>query len=235
MATPCYLMIDLKMKGGAATPQSVDGWLIVYGITGTHNNVSSSVLDAVYTITNGNMLMQAPINMNRKTIKNLPLPTSASQAASKAYVDGSRISILQHATSTFVDAYIKENAECLYFVDRGTKDELIIMSSSTRSISTLFDKSLSGINARQNNIVNRPKLSTSKNARRYFITFDGSKRMTANVNLNTVAGKRDTFHAFILFPTEHICRIKPHSSKWFIWERRWRLGQNGSLLSTSRQ
>ena len=41
MATPCYLMIDLKMKGGAATPQSVDGWLIVYGITGTHNNVSS--------------------------------------------------------------------------------------------------------------------------------------------------------------------------------------------------
>ena len=199
MATPCYLMIDLKMKGGAATPQSVDGWLIVYGITGTHNNVSSSVLDAVYTITNGNMLMQAPINMNRKTIKNLPLPTSASQAASKAYVDGSRISILQHATATFVDAYIKENAECLYFVDRGTKDELIIMSSSTRSISTLFDKSLSGINARQNNIVNRPKLSTSKNARRYFITFDGNKRMIANVNLNTVAGKRDTFHAFILF------------------------------------
>ena len=50
MATPCYLMIDLKMKGGAATPQNVDGWLIVYGITGTHNNVSSSVLDAVYTI-----------------------------------------------------------------------------------------------------------------------------------------------------------------------------------------
>ena len=43
----------------------------MYGITGTHNNVSSSVLDAVYTITNGNMLMQAPINMNRKTIKNL--------------------------------------------------------------------------------------------------------------------------------------------------------------------
>ena len=97
-----------KNEGGAATPQSVDGWLIVYGITGTHNNVSSSVLDAVYTITNGNMLMQAPINMNRKTIKNLPLPTSASQAASKAYVDGSRISILQHATATFVDAYIKE-------------------------------------------------------------------------------------------------------------------------------
>ena len=83
MATPCYLMIDLKMKGGAATPQSVDGWLIVYGITGTHNNVSSSVLDAVYTIKNGNMLMQAPINMNRKTIKNLPLPTSASTSRFK--------------------------------------------------------------------------------------------------------------------------------------------------------
>ena len=152
MATPCYLMIDLKMKGGAASPQSVDGWLIVYGITGTHNNVSSSVLDAVYTITNGNMLMQAPINMNKKTIKNLPLPTSASQAASKAYVDGSRIfSILQHATATFVDAYIKENAECLYFVIGERKMNLSSCLLQREPFQLFLTKSLSGIkcNAKQ--------------------------------------------------------------------------------------
>ena len=37
MTTPDYLMIDLKSKGGAATPTRGDGRLIVYGITGTHN------------------------------------------------------------------------------------------------------------------------------------------------------------------------------------------------------
>ena len=39
MATPDYLMIDLKSKGGEATPTRGDGRLIVYGITGTHNDV----------------------------------------------------------------------------------------------------------------------------------------------------------------------------------------------------
>ena len=50
MATPDYLMIDLKSKGGPATPTRGDGRLIVYGITGTHNDVSSSVLDTPYVV-----------------------------------------------------------------------------------------------------------------------------------------------------------------------------------------
>ena len=197
MATPDYLMIDLKSKGGAATPTRGNGRLIVYGIKGTHNDVSSSVLDAVYTITNGDMLMQAPINMNQKTIKNLPLPTSESQAASKEYVDLGIFPILNNATAVFIDSYIQEHAECLYSVERGTKDEVII--TLTRTISKIYDKTLSSLDVAQTIVSRRPKLSTSKNARRYFITFDGNKRMIANVHLNTVAGKRDTIHAFILF------------------------------------
>ena len=55
MATPDYLMIDLKSKGGANTPTRGDGRLIVYGITGTHNDVSSSVLDTPYVVENGKM------------------------------------------------------------------------------------------------------------------------------------------------------------------------------------
>ena len=197
MTTPDYLMIDLKSKGGAATPTRGNGRLIVYGIKGTHNDVSSSVLDAVYTITNGDMLMQAPINMNQKTIKNLPLPTSESQAASKEYVDLGIFPILNNATAVFIDSYIQEHAECLYSVERGTKDEIII--TRTRTISKIYDKTLSSLDVAQTIVSRRPKLSTSKNARRYFITFDGNKRMIANVHLNTVAGKRDTIHAFILF------------------------------------
>ena len=60
-----------------------------------------------------------------QVIRNLPLPTAATQAASKEYVDISGIfSILGQATATYVDGYIKENAECLYSVERGTKEEV---------------------------------------------------------------------------------------------------------------
>ena len=160
MATPDYLMIDLKSKGGAATPTRGNGRLIVYGIKGTHNDVSSSVLDAVYTITNGDMLMQAPINMNQKTIKNLPLPTSESQAASKKYVDLGIFPILNNATAVFIDSYIQEHAECLYSVERGTKDEVIM--TPTRTILKIYDKTLSSLDVAQTIASRRPKLSTSK-------------------------------------------------------------------------
>ena len=199
MATPDYLMIDLKSVGNASSPAKGTGWLIVYGIEGTHNDVPSNILDTFFTITNGDMLLQAPINMNKNTIENLPLPTEASQAASKAYVDISGIySILSQATATFIDGYIKQNAECLYSVERGTKEE-VFFNSSTRVISTLLDQTLSGLNATQSTVARRPKLSTTKNAKRFYFTFDGNKRMLSNINLNPASGANDIVHVFILF------------------------------------
>ena len=70
MATPDYLMIDLKSKGGAATPTRGDGRLIVYGIKGTHNDVSSSVLDAAYVVENGKMVMETDLDLNGKRLLN---------------------------------------------------------------------------------------------------------------------------------------------------------------------
>ena len=70
MATPDYLMIDLKSKGGEATPTRGDGRLIVYGITGTHNDVSSSVLDTPYVVENGKMVMETDLNLNGKRLLN---------------------------------------------------------------------------------------------------------------------------------------------------------------------
>ena len=70
MATPDYLMIDLKSKGGAATPTRGDGRLIVYGIEGTHNDVSSSVLDTPYVVENGKMVMETDLDMNGKRLLN---------------------------------------------------------------------------------------------------------------------------------------------------------------------
>ena len=76
MATPDYLMIDLKSKGGEATPTRGDGRLIVYGITGTHNDVSSSVLDTPYVVENGKMVMETDLNLNGKRLLNYNPPKS---------------------------------------------------------------------------------------------------------------------------------------------------------------
>ena len=76
MATPDYLMIDLKSKGGANTPTRGDGRLIVYGITGTHNDVSSSVLDAAYVVENGKMVMETDLDLNGKSLLNYNPPKS---------------------------------------------------------------------------------------------------------------------------------------------------------------
>ena len=77
MATPDYLMIDLKSKGGEATPTRGDGRLIVYGITGTHNDVSSSVLDTPYVVENGKMVMETDLDMNGKRLLNYNLKSKA--------------------------------------------------------------------------------------------------------------------------------------------------------------
>ena len=76
MATPDYLMIDLKSKGGPATPTRGDGRLIVYGITGTHNDVSSSVLDTPYVVENGKMAMETDLDLNGKSLLNYNPPKS---------------------------------------------------------------------------------------------------------------------------------------------------------------
>ena len=76
MATPDYLMIDLKSKGGEATSTRGDGRLIVYGITGTHNDVSSSVLDTPYVVENGKMAMETDLDLNGKRLLNYNPPKS---------------------------------------------------------------------------------------------------------------------------------------------------------------
>ena len=88
MATPDYLMIDLKSKGGAATPTRGDGRLIVYGIKGTHNDVSSSVLDAAYVVENGKMVMETDLDMNGKRLLNY---NPKSKAVIFGNYDGTRV------------------------------------------------------------------------------------------------------------------------------------------------
>ena len=192
---PEYLLVDIKSEGDSSSPSSAEGWMIVYGVAGTHDNVASDVLDRPSVIENGEEIMQVQLNMNQHSIHNLPLPVGPADATSKQYVDEAGInSILNMATATYVDGYIKSYADCLYMVERGGKNE-VIFSGSEQQVSTLVDHTLSLVNANQATSARQPKLSKTKNAKRFFLTFDGSDdRMVSSLDLNN-----DKVHVFILY------------------------------------
>ena len=49
-----YLMADIKCDGTSSSPANGTGWMIVYGIEGTYQDVLSAVFDAPFTIERGN-------------------------------------------------------------------------------------------------------------------------------------------------------------------------------------
>ena len=245
ISPPEYLMVDIKCDGTSSSPADGTGWMVVYGIEGTHTDVPLSVFDRPFLIHRGDMFMEVDLDMNSQSLTNLPTQTDKSDAATKEYVDkevklgrimkgdinmnankisnvayptlnadaatkgyvdvAGIFSILNSATAAYVHGYIKQNAECLYFCERGIPTETRF-TPSTRAISTLFDQTLSGLNATQSIVARRPKLSTGKNAKRFFFTFDGVvDRMISNIDLNPASGADDIVHVFILF------RLKSHS------------------------
>ena len=48
----------------------------MYGITGTHNDVSSSVLDTPYVVENGKLVMETDLDLNGKSLLNYNPPKS---------------------------------------------------------------------------------------------------------------------------------------------------------------
>ena len=74
------------------------------------------------------------------------------------------------------------------------------MAPNSRAITTLFDQTLSGLNAVQTDSGKRPKLSTTKNAKRYYFTFDRvDDRMISDIDLNPGSGQDDIVHVFMLY------------------------------------
>ena len=206
VTTPDYVMVDLHCQGDSDSPSQGLGWLIIYGVDGIRGNVPSDVLDRTSIVESGEEVMQIKLNMNQKELFNVPTPTHNDDAANKRYVDEAGLnSVLNLATSTYVDGYIKEYADCLYLVERESKDE-VEFDPDTRDISTLFDHTLSLVNATQSVTYLKPSLSTAKNAKRYYIDFSGTERMNSDVNLNN-----DQVHVFILFSIS----TYNGSNRWF--------------------
>ena len=83
ISAPEYLMVDIKCDGTSSSPTNGTGWMIVYGISGTHNDVPYAIFDRPFVIQQGNMLMETGIDMSYQILKNLPNPTGDFQAARK--------------------------------------------------------------------------------------------------------------------------------------------------------
>ena len=61
---PEYIYIYMHCQGTASSPTQGIGYMIVYGVKGSQNDVDSSVYDTAYVIENGKMVMQTDLNMN---------------------------------------------------------------------------------------------------------------------------------------------------------------------------
>ena len=87
ISPPEYLMVDIKCEGTLSTSVAATGWMVVYGVEGTHSDVPSAVFDRPYVISRGSLFMETGIEMNYQVLQNLPAPTANSYAATKQYVD----------------------------------------------------------------------------------------------------------------------------------------------------
>ena len=72
VTTPDYLMIDLHCKGSPTSASRAQAYLIIYGVSGFHPDVSKSVYDYPYILESGKMVMQADLDMNQHSIINSP-------------------------------------------------------------------------------------------------------------------------------------------------------------------
>ena len=69
--TPEYLMVDMKCAVDQDSSNNV-GWLIVWGVSGFHSDVPSSVYDQPFVFETGKMVMETDLDLNGKRLLNFP-------------------------------------------------------------------------------------------------------------------------------------------------------------------
>ena len=69
--TPGYLMVDMKCAVDQDSSNNV-GWLIVWGVSGFHSDVPSSVYDQPFVFETGKMVLETDLDLNGKRLLNFP-------------------------------------------------------------------------------------------------------------------------------------------------------------------
>ena len=198
---PQFIYLDLQ--GTVTFPSLLTiGHLIVYGVKETISNVDPSVYDTAFAIENGKMVMETKLDMNNHKIINLDDPLNEGDACNKRSLNILETKFNNFSSNLsetlFWESY--QLADCLYKIERGIPTE-VTFNKSTREVSHLFDQSLKENHASQTTKANRPILCTKaeKNNYRYYLKFNGKKRMLSDINLNPGSGQADIVNVFIVY------------------------------------
>ena len=143
------------------------------------------------------------IDMNNRRIDNLKTICMTDQTSNLKYAINMEC-LLNYTISTLSETIYWEyyqGATAYYKIDTANSHEVTF--DSVRSVSKMFDQSLSQSDAEQNTYSAQPTICTKADRRnnRYYLIFDGSKnqRMISDINLNVSTGEEDIINIFIVY------------------------------------
>ena len=85
---PERIYLDMRCLGVAGSPAQGVGHLIVYGIEGGQNDVSSDIYDVVYVVENGKMVLQTDLALNTHHLRGVSVDENdKTSAVSIAYLE----------------------------------------------------------------------------------------------------------------------------------------------------
>ena len=106
--------------------------------------------------------------------------------------------VINNLSETLFWEYYQQ-ATAFYKIDMANSHEVIF--DSVRSVSKVFDQSLSQDHATQTTYNLQPTICTKANRinNRYYLEFNGSQRMISDINLNVQSGQEDIVNVFIVY------------------------------------
>ena len=141
------------------------------------------------------------INMHNKQIDNLKtiyMTDNTTNLKSAINMESLLNFTLKILSETLYWEYY-QSASAYYKIDTANSHEVTF--DSVRSVSKLFDQSLSQDDAEQTTYSLQPTICTKANRinNRYYLEFNGSQRMISSIDLNPANNEEDIVNVFIVY------------------------------------
>ena len=141
------------------------------------------------------------INMHNRKIDNLTTICMTDNTINLKYAINMQCLInyvINNLSETLFWEYYQK-ATAFYKIDTANPNEVTF--DSVRSVSKMFDQSLSQYHAKQTTYNLQPSICTKANRinNRYYLELNGSQRMISDINLNVQSGQEDIVNVFIVY------------------------------------